>query len=869
MPVSDEPRSPPSWKRLFAELKRRRVFRVMAVYGGSAFAVLEAVDLISSGIPIPQTSRSVLTVLVLAGFPIAVVLSWAFDITPGGVRRTDPAGPRELDEIVSQPARARWPAGALALVGSTLFLAAAWTAADRLGWLERTTPRAAYAVEDPRGSYVVLPFGHRAGTPEALALAQKAASRLSRQLRGWESVRVVPDFALAGAMYDSQIDGPVVPSLEIGLQVARSGRVGTLIAVTTEVEGDSAALEAMLYDVSTGTQISRPIQVSAAIADVDGLVAPVTQEILQLRDRDVPLETLLTESSSPVAHGELQAGLDALFDWRLLEAEEHFRESIREDPEFALPVHYLALTLYWMTSRNPERILDVGPEIARLSQTADALAEERGLRPGLRDHVSAFRAFWDGDYELARVRYRELIAADSTDVEAWLLLGAVEFEDPWSIESADGALTPRQDLNLSRTAFETAAHLAPELPLSYGHLFAIDRMVADAALRGGCPAYERPGGDLIPPFANRVAADQVSFCPIADDSIGWVRADDLPTGDRTELDRRTREMLNRTATLLERWIAVRPDQARPYEELADFELWERDLGDCNASPVRMDSLTTRALENLETALVLRADTSPEDLVRLAVLRLTADDLTGSEALLDAALAAYLPDTPDGPLLGSPPAAAANLYLATGRPERAFGILRPTWATRTFGVMDPEAPDDPLMAGPVEPYLGRILVYGSTGSGGEQLDSLFRAIEQVWSEPDYSARQRAALSHATLQLGAGPALASRPEVLVRWVTGWEEAGLDVPPVFRGLAAARVGEASVSEWLDSALVELAEVDRVSSSRLYLAATLAARAGRDSLAADLFGRVGACPLRLDNVDLGWGLRTQSQLYQDAALR
>ncbi|MCL7956493.1 MAG: hypothetical protein M8843_00630, partial [marine benthic group bacterium] len=63
-------------KRLFAELKRRRVFRVMAIYGGAAFAVLEAVDLVSNGLPIPGQLRSLLTVMVLAGFPIAVVLSW-------------------------------------------------------------------------------------------------------------------------------------------------------------------------------------------------------------------------------------------------------------------------------------------------------------------------------------------------------------------------------------------------------------------------------------------------------------------------------------------------------------------------------------------------------------------------------------------------------------------------------------------------------------------------------------------------------------------------------------------------------------------------------------------------------------------------
>ncbi len=282
----------------------------------------------------------------------------------------------------------------------------------------------------------------------------------------------------------------------------------------------------------------------------------------------------------------------------------------------------------------------------------------------------------------------------------------------------------------------------------------------------------------------------------------------------------------------------------------------------------MDSLTRLALEHLETALVLRADTSPEDLVRLAVLRLTADDIAGSEELLESALGAYLPATPDGPLAGSPPAAAANLYLATGRPGRAFAILQPTWATRTFGVMDPDTPDDVLMAGPVEPQFGQILAYGSTGVTGEPLDSLFRAIEDVWSEPAYSGRQRAALSHASLQLGIGPALASRPEVLARWVAGWREADLAVPAVFQGLAAAQLGSASVGEWLDSTVVEIGEVDRVSPSRLFLAATLAARAGSYSLAADLYGRVRACPLRLDNVDLGWGLRTQSFLYEGIAL-
>jgi tetratricopeptide (TPR) repeat protein len=863
-------RPTPHWKRFFAELKRRRVFRVMAVYGGGAFAVLEAVDLISSGIPIPPASRSVLTVLVLAGFPIAVALSWVFDITPGGVRRTDPVGTQDLDDIVAQPGRVRWPAGVLALVGSGLFLVAAWIAADRLGWLEHTTPRAAYAVEDPLGSYVVLPFEHLAETPEERALAEQASSRLARQLRGWETVRVVPDFALAGVMHDLEIESPVLPSLELGLQVARAQRVGTLLALTTEIRGDTAVLEALLYDVSGGHEVRRPIQVSAVVADVDGLVAPVTQEILQLRERQVPLETLLAESSSPRAHREFQAGLDALYDWRLAEAEGHFREAIAADSAFALPVHYLGLTLYWNTSRNPERIVDMGPEIARLAQTADALASERGLRPGLRDHVSAFRAFWDGDYDLARAEYRNLLATDSTDVEAWLLLGAVEFEDPWLVELADGSLVPRKNLNLSRTAFETAARLAPHLPLSYGHLFEIDREVAEATVRRFCTAFERPGGDNFPPFAHRVAQDQVAFCSISGDSIVWVRVEDYPEADRADLLLHTQEMLASTSTLLERWIAVRPDQARPYEELADFFLWERDLGDCRADPEYADRLTGLALVNLETALELRADTTPEDLVRLAVLRLSADDIMGADELMEAALTAYAPSTVIGQAAGPPPPpAAANLFLSTGRPGRAHEILRPIWDTRTFGAMDPDATDGVLMAGPVEPQFGRILVSGAAGVRGGPLDSLFLALEDVWSEPAYTARQKAALGHAALGLGIGPALAASPDVLESWVAGWQEADLDVPPVFLGLAAAQAGSELAGRWLDSTISEMEAADRVSVTRLFLAATLAARAGRDAMAADLYGRVAACPLRLDNVDLGWGLRTQSHLFQGIALQ
>jgi len=51
----------PSYQRLFAELKRRNVFRVAAVYGATAFVIIEASDLVFPRIPLPNPKREMLS----------------------------------------------------------------------------------------------------------------------------------------------------------------------------------------------------------------------------------------------------------------------------------------------------------------------------------------------------------------------------------------------------------------------------------------------------------------------------------------------------------------------------------------------------------------------------------------------------------------------------------------------------------------------------------------------------------------------------------------------------------------------------------------------------------------------------------------
>ncbi len=85
---------PPSKLRpFFGELKRRRVVRVAIVYAAVALAVIYAADVIFPGLLLPEWTISLVIALTLLGFPIALVLAWAFEVTPEGVKRTAPVAP--------------------------------------------------------------------------------------------------------------------------------------------------------------------------------------------------------------------------------------------------------------------------------------------------------------------------------------------------------------------------------------------------------------------------------------------------------------------------------------------------------------------------------------------------------------------------------------------------------------------------------------------------------------------------------------------------------------------------------------------------------------------------------------------------------
>ncbi len=68
------------------EIKRRKVFQVAAVYAVVAWLTIQIIDVVSEPLNLPDWLDTVVIVLLAVGFPIAVVLAWAFDLTPEGIK---------------------------------------------------------------------------------------------------------------------------------------------------------------------------------------------------------------------------------------------------------------------------------------------------------------------------------------------------------------------------------------------------------------------------------------------------------------------------------------------------------------------------------------------------------------------------------------------------------------------------------------------------------------------------------------------------------------------------------------------------------------------------------------------------------------
>lgn len=236
--MTDRPRG---YQTFFADLKRRNVFKVAAVYGAVAFVVMQAADFLVPALRLPDAFATGIALLAILGFPLALVLAWAFELTPEGLRREEGAGSGELEAIVAQPPARRWPSGILALVGVLLLAAGVWWTVG--------PGEAGESVEEGSGplasSIAVLPFLNLSADTANEYFSDGVTEEIITTLSKLRELRVVSRSATF------RYKGEDVDPRKVGREL----NVAAILEGSVRKEGDRLRITAQLIDVENGFHI--------------------------------------------------------------------------------------------------------------------------------------------------------------------------------------------------------------------------------------------------------------------------------------------------------------------------------------------------------------------------------------------------------------------------------------------------------------------------------------------------------------------------------------------------------------------------------------------------------------------------------------
>src|SRR5213593_2889379 len=140
-------------KNFFVELKRRNVYKVAVAYAIVGWLVMQIAATVVPALHLSDAITSAVVLLVILGFPIALIIAWAFELTPEGLKRTEVA-----EELPKKSARSHTWIYVVVIAGAIsvgLFFLGRYTSSKRSG-----------NVEVPAKSIAVLPFENLSGNPE-------------------------------------------------------------------------------------------------------------------------------------------------------------------------------------------------------------------------------------------------------------------------------------------------------------------------------------------------------------------------------------------------------------------------------------------------------------------------------------------------------------------------------------------------------------------------------------------------------------------------------------------------------------------------------------------------------------------------------
>ena len=251
---------------VWSELRRRNVFKVGAAYAVVAWLLIQIVASVQEPLGLPDWFDTAVIVLLILGFPVAVLLAWAYELTPDGIRR-------EPDSVqpASSPARAP-PWVAYAVVGGALLLAIAlFVVREGVG----PTAQASVQTLLSRPSVLVLPFTNVSGEASQDYLALGLTDEL---IGGLQQTRSFPVAARnASYEYDDTKQG--------AQEFARSMGASYLLEGNISVTGDGVRVRAALSGVDGSQVWSESFQGNTGTTQIfdisDEIVSQVATAVLE------------------------------------------------------------------------------------------------------------------------------------------------------------------------------------------------------------------------------------------------------------------------------------------------------------------------------------------------------------------------------------------------------------------------------------------------------------------------------------------------------------------------------------------------------------------------------------------------------------
>jgi TolB-like protein/Tfp pilus assembly protein PilF len=347
---------------LIAELKRRHVFRVAVAYAAIGFAAVSVASDFLPALRLPDWTVTLVAIAVVVGFPIAVVLAWIYEITPGGVRRTDDAAVAPAADKAEVTGSGR----AASFVGVGIVLSIVI-----LGALSQFNALP-FAPASHGGSIAVLPFEDQSGDAENEFFASGIHEEVMTQLYRLDGITVISRMSVM------QYRGTSKPASVVGQELG----VGTLLQASVRRAGDRVRIHARLIDAATDRQIWAD-SYDRDLTDVLAIQADIAQHIADaLRARLSPSARaqLAQAGSRAVDPAMYDIYLRALYDageGRHEEAVAGFLRALDIDPSYAPAYAGMARSHYVMAffgEQPPEQAFG-----ALKSAAARALQLDAGL----------------------------------------------------------------------------------------------------------------------------------------------------------------------------------------------------------------------------------------------------------------------------------------------------------------------------------------------------------------------------------------------------------------------------------------------------------------------------------------------------------